>query len=148
MSTPIRKPTDQQRCDVPGQRDPRHRLGRLGEDLAAAHLERLGFAVLERNRRTPCGEIDLVASDGEVIVFAEVKTRRAPRRAGGARPHEEPLSWLRARQRARLRRAATVWLAERDRPRTPAAAVRFDAIGVIVDGRGRLLGLEHLEGAW
>ena len=124
-------------------------LGRLGEELAAAHLQRLGFAVLERNRRTPCGEIDLVACDGEVIAFVEVKTRRGPERGRGVRPDQQPLSWLRARQRARLRRAATAWLADRDRPRTPAAAVvRFDAIGVIVDGRGRLLELEHLEAAW
>ncbi len=57
--------------------DPRHRLGRLGEDLAAAHLERLGYTVLARNHRTRHGELDIVATDGGTLVFVEVKTRRA-----------------------------------------------------------------------
>ena len=50
-------------------KDPRHALGRLGEQLAAAHLERLGFAILARNARTRYGEIDLIAFDGHTLVF-------------------------------------------------------------------------------
>jgi putative endonuclease len=65
--------------DAPRE-DPRRALGRLGEQLAAAHLERLGFAILERNARTRYGEIDLIAFDGHTLVFAEVKTLRARRR--------------------------------------------------------------------
>ena len=57
--------------------DPRRALGRLGERLAAAHLQRLGFAILARNVRTRHGEIDLIAFDGEALVFVEVKTRRS-----------------------------------------------------------------------
>src|SRR5438270_868017 len=52
--------------------DPRVRLGRLGEALAAARLERLGFTILARNARTRHGEIDLIAFDGQTLVFAEV----------------------------------------------------------------------------
>ena len=55
----------------------RLQLGRRGEQLAALHLERLGFEILARNERTRHGEIDLIACDGETIVFAEVKTRLA-----------------------------------------------------------------------
>jgi putative endonuclease len=50
--------------------------GRRGEDAAAAHLERLGYVVIARNYRCRGGEIDVVARDGETIVFAEVKLRR------------------------------------------------------------------------
>ena len=57
--------------------DVRHTAGRRGEDLAAEHLERLGFQVLARNHRTRFGELDLVAYDGETLVFAEVKPRRS-----------------------------------------------------------------------
>ena len=57
--------------------DLRHRLGRLGEDLAAAHLERRGYEVVARNHRTRYGEIDLIGYDRHTLVFAEVKTRRA-----------------------------------------------------------------------
>ena len=53
----------------PPPKDPRHALGRLGEQLAATHLERLGFAILARNARTRYGEIDLIAFDGHTLVF-------------------------------------------------------------------------------
>ncbi len=52
-------------------------LGRLGEELAAAHLRRLGFATLARNVRTRHGEIDLIVFDGRTLAFVEVKTRLA-----------------------------------------------------------------------
>src|ERR1700735_1066162 len=75
--------------------DPRQTLGRLGEELAAAHLERLGFSMLGRNERTRYGEIDLIAFDARTLVFAEVKTRRVSAHAKRVRPDQEPLTWLR-----------------------------------------------------
>jgi putative endonuclease len=121
--------------------------GSRGEHLAAAHLRRLGFEILARNLRTAGGEIDLIACDGKVIAFVEVKAKRLarPRRAGeGALV---PLERLLPAQRARLRRLALAWLCEqRSRPRAPA--VRFDAIGILLAPDGRLLALEHLEDAW
>jgi putative endonuclease len=119
--------------------DPRHRLGRLGEDHAAAHLERRGMRVVARNHRTRFGEIDLIALGDRVLVFAEVKTRRA----GSGTPWDT----LDERKRRQVRRMAHAWLHETaDRPR--AAHLRFDAIGVIIDARGRLVRLDHLEGAF
>jgi len=135
------------RCDGRGT-DGRRPLGRLGEELAVAHLNRLGFAALGRNERTSAGEIDLIAFDGHTLVFAEVKTRRASPRKQGIRPDQEPLSWLRPRQRARLRRLAAAWLCDEARIRPTAHTIRFDAIGVIVDTNGRLLRLDHVEAAW
>jgi putative endonuclease len=63
-------------------------LGRWGEAAAAAFLEARGMRILERNLRTPVGEIDILARAGQVLVFAEVKTRRndcfgAPQEAVG-----------------------------------------------------------------
>jgi len=124
-------------------------LGRLGEELAAAHLERLGFALLDRNARTRHGEIDLIAFDGRTIIFVEVKTRRvlgSPRRHTG--PEEHPLAGLRHRQRARLRRLATAWLCDESHTRPTAHTIRFDAVGVLVDRTGALVRLDHVEGAW
>jgi putative endonuclease len=131
--------------------DPRRALGRLGERLAAAHLERLGFAIVERNARTRHGEIDLIALKGSALVFVEVKTRRT--RSGERSTDEaQPLAGLRTSQRARLRRLATAWLrrnrAASGRRRPPARTIRFDAVGVIVDETDRLLRLDHIEGAW
>ncbi len=53
----------------------RQSLGRFGESLAGAFLKNKGYLILEQNWRTPYGEIDLVARQGESIVFVEVKTR-------------------------------------------------------------------------
>jgi putative endonuclease len=54
---------------------PRQALGRLGETLAAEFLEKLGYSIIERNFRTPYGELDLISKHGSVIIFTEVKTR-------------------------------------------------------------------------
>jgi putative endonuclease len=53
----------------------RQSLGHLGESLAAAFLEKKGYTILERNWRTPYGEIDLITLLNDVIAFVEVKTR-------------------------------------------------------------------------
>ncbi len=128
--------------------DPRRALGRTGERLAATHLERLGFAVIARNVFTRTGELDLIAFDGSALVFVEVKTRRVRSGGGRIRPEQDPLPWLRPRQRARLRRQAVAWLTDAGRARPCAETIRFDAIGVIVDGHENLVRLEHLEAAW
>jgi putative endonuclease len=118
--------------------DLRHLLGRTGENLAAAHLERLGFVILERNFRTRWGELDLVACDDERIVFCEVKTRRLG--------PVSPIEGLRQAQARRIRRMAMAWLQTQNRPYAPE--LRFDAVGVTIDATGRLVALEHLEAAF
>jgi putative endonuclease len=128
--------------------DPRRSLGRRGEDLAADHLRRLGFTVLARNVRTRAGEIDLIAFGEGAIVFTEVKTLRAGAPGAPAGADRQPLLWLRHRQRARIRRLAAAWLSDREGARPAARTIRFDAIGVTVDAGGRLVRLEHVEGAW
>jgi len=121
--------------------DPRQRLGRAGEDLALAHLERLGYDLVARNHRTRWGEIDLVVHDGTTLVFVEVKTRRATGSGRG------PWEALHARKQAQVRRMAAAYLAEVDeRPR--ASELRFDAVGVVIDPQGRLVRLDHLEAAF
>ncbi len=59
------------------QNHPGHnqKLGKWGEKLAADHLVSLGYNILEINHRTPYGEIDILANEGEFLVFVEVKTR-------------------------------------------------------------------------
>jgi putative endonuclease len=128
--------------------DLRRLLGRRGEELAMAHLHRLGFSPLGRNERTRYGEIDLIAFDGQTLVFAEVKARRVNAQRQGIRPDQQPLVWLRPRQRARLRRLAAAWLREEKHIRPTAHTIRFDAIGVILDTKDRLISLDHIEGAW
>jgi putative endonuclease len=119
----------------------RQHLGRIGEDLALAHLERLGYALVSRNHRTRYGELDLVVFDGATLVFVEVKTRRSS--ATGRGPWEA----LHERKRRQVRRMAAAFLLEvTDRPFSPD--LRFDAIGVVIDAHGKLVRLDHLEAAF
>lgn len=57
----------------------RRELGERGEALACRHLQEAGYLILARNFRTPFGELDLVASEAQTLVFVEVKTRRSDR---------------------------------------------------------------------
>jgi putative endonuclease len=121
--------------------DPRRHLGDIGEQLALEHLERLGYELVTRNHRTRWGEIDLVVHDGRSLVFVEVKTRRASREGRG------PWEALHGAKQRQVRRMAAAFLAEvSERPR--AAELRFDAIGVVIDARGRLVALDHVEAAF
>jgi putative endonuclease len=121
--------------------DPRRDLGAAGERLAAAHLERLGYAIVARNQRTGRGEIDLIAHARDTLVFVEVKTRRASARAGS------PFDAVDRRKQRQVRRIAAGWLAAT--PRRPhAGQLRFDVVGVTVDAAGRLVELDHREGVF
>lgn len=70
------KKTEQAAKGRKGSRGARQGLGRTGERLAAEKLISCGYQILERNFRCRYGEIDLVAEDGQDLVFVEVKTRR------------------------------------------------------------------------
>ena len=101
--------------------DPRHIFGRGGEDAAADYLRRRGFEILGRNVRFGHGELDIVALDGEVVVFVEVKSRRS---RGG-------LEAVDARKQRQLSRLATLFLV---RAGWLARAARFDVVAVDNDG--------------
>ena len=121
--------------------DQRRGRGALGEEIAARHLQRRGLQIVDRNYRTRYGELDLVVFDGTTLVFAEVKTRRTNGTGRG------PWEALHERKRRQVRRMAAAYLLEvTDRPHSPD--LRFDAIGVIIDARGKLVRLDHLEAAF
>jgi putative endonuclease len=127
------------------RRDHRHPLGRLGERIAAAHLAKAGYEVVERNFRTRYGELDLVAAGPDCLVFCEVKARIA---RGPPGPFG-PLSAVGPAKRRQVRRMAGQWLAERaEARRVRAGVLRFDAIGVTVSPAGELVHLEHVEDAF
>jgi len=112
-------------------------LGSRGEDAAAAYAERIGMTVIERNWRSGRGEIDIIALDGDALVFIEVKTRRS-RRAGTP---EEAVSQA---KQLRLSRLASTYLTTSGiEPRT----VRFDVIAIDVLAEDRAL-LRHHRSAF
>src|SRR5688572_33451085 len=106
---------------MPTPPDSRRALGAYGERLAARYLEDRGLQVLDRNWRCAHGEVDLVARDGDCLVFCEVKTRRTDRFGAPV----EAVTWHKA---ARLRRLAAAWLQEHE---VRGGRVRIDVIGVL-----------------
>ena len=112
-------------------------LGDHGERIAVAYLTDAGLRVLDRNWRCRDGELDIVARDGDALVFCEVKTRRG---TGYGHPAEAVTP---VKQR-RLHTLAQRWLATHDEH---APDLRFDVIGVLVrPGRPALV--THLRGAF
>ncbi len=111
-------------------------LGRRGERAAEKHLRRNGYRIVARNFRAAGAEIDLVAIDGDTLVFVEVKTRRS--RAAGA-----PEEAVDERKQKRMRRAAEVFAR---RYRADEIEMRFDIIAV--DASGKRLEIELLRNAF
>jgi putative endonuclease len=112
-------------------------VGAYGERVAVRHLEDAGMVVLDRNWRCRDGEIDVVARDGQTLVFCEVKTRRG---TGYGTPAEAVVpSKVR-----RLRRLGLRWLTESGlRP----PELRFDVVAVLTSRRGAAQ-VEHLRGVF
>jgi putative endonuclease len=103
----------------------RRAWGKEGEDRAVGFLLRKGYRILERNFRFERGEIDIVAEDGETLVFVEVKARRS-KSFGEA---EEAIS---VHKRKQLRRVAEGYLFKNS---IDGKACRFDVIGVQYVGK-------------
>jgi putative endonuclease len=113
-------------------------VGEYGERRAVEYLTgEAGMRVLARNWRCADGEIDIVARDGDSIVFIEVKTRRG---SGFGPPAEAVV----AEKRRRLRRLAAAWL--RGNP-VGACEVRFDVVSVLRPARGPAR-VDHVRGAF
>jgi putative endonuclease len=115
----------------------RQTLGRAAEEAAAAALQRAGLAVVERNVRCALGEIDLVCRDDGVLVFVEVKCRRA---TWGESP-AAAVSWHKQR---RLTRLAQHYLRAR---RLSDVRCRFDVVAVTL-GAHDVLTVRHLRAAF
>jgi putative endonuclease len=101
-------------------------LGRLGEELASKRLRKLGYEILETNYRCPLGEIDLVARDGNVLVFVEIKTRKN-------RPLGEAKEAVHKRKQGQLSKVALAYLKSKKLLDTEA---RFDVVAIGV-GKGK-----------
>ncbi len=102
------------------RKDQRASFGMLGEDLACEELKRRGYQILVRRFRTRGGELDIIARDGAVLVFVEVRAR-----SGGS--FGTPFDSITWQKQHRLSRMAAVYLCQK---RLPDIACRFDVVGV------------------
>ena len=107
--------------------DNRQDLGKAGEEVASAYLEKNGYTIVTRNYRCKCGEIDIIACQGDYLVFVEVKTRTTA-------SHGHPLEAVTYKKQRQISMVAQYYLAENDLFDT---ASRFDVVAVTVSRNKR-----------
>lgn len=98
--------------------------GKAGEELAAAFLAKEGYRILERNFRSPLGEIDIVAVDKGTLVFVEVKTRSSNK-------FGLPEEAVNHRKQHQMTKAAQLYISRKRLFNSPA---RFDVVAVTLSG--------------
>ena len=122
--------------------DGRRSLGQRGEDYVAATLCRAGYSILARNWRHPeLGELDIIAQQGAVIVFVEVRTRRGPL----AQAVEQALASVGPRKQARLAQLALAYLAAHE---AEGCEWRVDVAAVGCEGDRFALEVIHHALSW
>lgn len=113
-------------------------VAKTGEAFAAAHLKKRGYDILFQNYRALRGEIDIVAKDGERIVFVEVKTRRSLK-------FGLPQESVTVRKQQQISKIALAYLQAQNLLDAPC---RFDVIAIRLSPQLKLLHLEHIENAF
>jgi putative endonuclease len=101
-------------------------LGRLGEELALKKIKRLGYKNIIRNYRCPLGEVDLIAKDGDTLVFIEIKTRK-----GSTTDYAKEA--VNKRKKRQISKVALAYMKAMDCFDTKA---RFDVVAICM-GRGK-----------
>ena len=112
-------------------------LGAQGEELAAAFLKKQGFRIVARNYRCPSGEIDIIAIDGDTIVFVEVKSRSSDVAA-------DPEVAVHHYKRRQVTRAAKYFITHKSMHHQPC---RFDVVAVVLPAGGEPK-IEHFVDAF
>ncbi|HUU00331.1 MAG TPA: YraN family protein [Myxococcota bacterium] len=103
--------------------DPRHILGAAAEDQARDYLAGQGYQILERNVRYKVGELDIVATEGETLVFVEVRSRSNPNQV-------HPAATVTPRKQRQVVRAAMAYCQDHNIKDT---MIRFDVVAVLGD---------------
>ena len=112
-------------------------IGRRGEQAAARYLRLMGFEILERNWVSPWGEADIIATDGDTLVFVEVKTRTNINKGF-------PSESVTPEKRRRYEMLAAWYLRDHD---VLDISVRFDVIGILVVAKDRAM-IKHYVNAF
>ena len=122
----------------------RKQIGLLGENYAAQVLRRKGLTIIARNWRCPAGELDLVARDGDVVVFVEVRTRTiSTLQQNKEQRFGSVLEAVTVHKRTQVKRIAEIYLYQH---RLAEQSVRFDV--VFVEKAGDQLSATHIEHAF
>lgn len=112
--------------------------GRAAEEAAASHLQQQGWRIIERNWSCRSGELDIIAEQGKILLFVEVRSRSGI-------SYGMPAESIDARKIQQVRRTAEVYL---HRFGLSDRQIRFDAIAVMLGRNLEIRSLEHIEEAF
>lgn len=110
--------------------------GRSGEAEAFRYIQEIGYKILEVNWRYKHLEVDIIAMDGDVLVFIEVKTRKSTR-------YGQPFEAVGYRKQQQLNRAANLYISYRKYQ----GDIRFDIVSILSNALGKME-TEHIEDAF
>lgn len=113
-------------------------LGDKGERAAVRFLKQLGYSIISRQYRTDQGEIDVIALDGESVVFIEVKTRKSDAKG-------QPFEAVTLQKQKQLTRLAGVFLKKQQLLSQPA---RFDVISIVWGAGQSQPEIQHFQNAF
>jgi len=122
--------------DHKAPREKKDALGDRGENLAARELQKKGYRILNRNFKSPMGEIDIIARDGKTLVFVEVKTR--------AYDDPAPEEQVNPTKMNQLTKAGKFYLSRYGHPQPIA---RFDVVAIVWP-QGGTPQIRHIENAF
>lgn len=114
-------------------------LGKLGEDLAAAHLEENGYCILERNWESQKAEIDIIAQKDAILAIVEVKTR-------SSLDFGSPQDFVKPKKIQLLIKAVNAYINDREKDFQKDIEVRFDIVAIHKNGES--FAIEHLTDAF
>jgi putative endonuclease len=114
-------------------------LGKLGEDLAAAHLEENGYSIIERNFVIQKAEIDIIAQKDNVLAIVEVKTR-------SSLDFGSPQDFVKSKKIQLLIKAVNAYINDREKDFQEDLEIRFDIVAVHKNGES--FAIEHLTDAF
>lgn len=113
----------------------KNELGVKGENLAVRYLKKRGYRIIERNYRIKLGEIDIIAEQGDNLVFIEVKTR-----SGSS--FGSPLESITVQKQKQLSKVALEYICKKKCHQLPA---RFDVVGIQFQKGGKSYGNAAIE---
>lgn len=113
-------------------------LGKLGEEAATEYLLQQGYRIMERNFRCTLGELDIIAEDGDYLVFIEVRSRHG---VSFGLP-QETVNWAKQRK---LKQLASFYLKIKNSWKRKC---RFDVLGVIFDQQTKVKSIELIKDAF
>ncbi len=111
-------------------------LGKQGEEIAAKYLQQEGYKIISRNYRSRYGELDIICTHNQTMVFVEVKTRKS---TNFGSPEES----ITRSKKEHIRKVALIYLESNPQP---FREIRFDVIGILVEGKSHRI--NHLRAAF